>query len=114
MTMKKVAIKTETNKKSKTLTLWSITAYCTKFRYILLEWHGPSLSESMLNMKRVLVFFLVYNRFDVGYKDVEEPAANSRRAGGLVSAVACGVLDPVQDDEGHAAKHDHDTENEED
>lgn len=51
MTMKKVAIKTETNKKSKTLTLWSITAYCTKFRYILLEWHGPSLSESMLNMK---------------------------------------------------------------
>lgn len=65
-------------------------------------------------MKWVLVFFFVYNRFDVGYKGVEEPAAHSRRAGGLVSTVACGILDPVQDDEGHAAKHDHDTENEED
>lgn len=56
MTMKKSWNKkrnkqTNKQKKSKTPTLWSITAYCTKFRYILLEWHGLSLSESVLSMK---------------------------------------------------------------
>lgn len=39
MTMKKVIIKRE-KKTSKIPSLWPITAYCTKFRYILLEWHG--------------------------------------------------------------------------
>lgn len=97
--------------------LWPITAYCTKFRYILLEWHGLLLRVSKPSIKCVLVFFVFYNRFfDLCWLSPSQSTPLSsggpwQGSGSLVSVGVCiqtgrGVVDPVQDDEAHAANHD--------
>ena len=136
--MKKVTIKREEKKireqkTSKTPSVWSITAYCTKFGYILSEWHG-SLSLRKVKAEHqvscLCFFFFFYNvccfsifvgcavvcgpppsSFLGGLGDVGWGRGRSGRGGALVSVgvgvcAGRGVVDPVQDDEAHAADHD--------
>lgn len=45
---------------SKIPSVWPITVYCTKFRYILLEWHGLLLRRSQLSIVSSCVLFVYF------------------------------------------------------
>lgn len=111
--MKKVTIKRENT--GKTPSLWPITANCTKFIYILLEWHGLLLGESKPSIKWVLVFIVLQLGFDLcWFRSRSSPALRASALSSADLSVSVSVcvragwrlVDPVQDDEAHAAEHD--------
>lgn len=62
---KKIQKKEQGNKiTSKTPSVWPITAYCTKFGYILLEWHGFAAQRVAAEHREFLCSFCIfYNVF---------------------------------------------------
>lgn len=66
---KHISIKRERKRNtSKIPSVWPITVYCTKFRYILLEWHGLLLRRSQLSILSSCVLFVSFltGFFDLG------------------------------------------------
>lgn len=77
---------------------------CTQFGYILSEWHGRSLRGVQAEHQGSLA----------AVESVAMAAVQRRPRRRLVAVAVCvragrGIVDPVQDDEGHAAAHDQDT-----
>lgn len=92
----------------KTPSLWSITANCTKFNTF--SWNGMFVAQEVQTEHRASSRLVSSSSWVVIFVSFTVTAVQRRvlPCGRLVAvaSIAQGVVDPVQDDEGHAAEHD--------